>query len=311
MKNSRLKRHELSRRQFLRTTTVLAGSALLSPWALSGVRAATAEAVKRTATDQVTLGKTGIKLSRLGFGTGVNSGHDQVALGKEAFLKLIRHAYDHGITYIDAAQSYVTFDWIGDAIKGLPREKLFIQSKIPGKPNDVLATIDRHRKTYNTDYIDSLLVHCMTRGKWTDEWKRIMDGFNEAKEKKWIRAKGVSCHSLPALRAAAASDWTEVCLARVNPQGVYTDGETADWDDGIHHEIAPVMEQIKKAHDKGGGVIGMKLVGNGTFKDPADREKAIRFAMACKDIDAVVIGFTSTQQIDEAIERINRALAEV
>jgi 1-deoxyxylulose-5-phosphate synthase len=307
MKQSPQKHRGLDRRQFLRASAVLAGGALLSPWAL---HAATAEAVKRTAADQVTLGRTGLKLSRLGFGTGVNNGHDQVALGKAAFIKLIRHAYDQGLTYIDTAQSYVTFDWIGEAIKGLPREKLFIQSKIPGKPADVLATIDRHRKTFNTDYVDSLLVHCMTRGEWTDEWKRIMDGFNEAKAKKWIRAKGVSCHSLPALRGATASEWAEVHLVRVNPQGVFTDGEKADWDGSVRRDIAPVMQQIKTAHAKGCGVIGMKLVGNGTFQDPADREKAIRYAMACKEIDAVVIGFTSTRQIDEAIGRINRALAE-
>jgi predicted aldo/keto reductase-like oxidoreductase len=188
---------------------------------------------------------------------------------------------------------------------------LFIQSKVPGKPDDVLATIDRHRKTFNTDYIDSLLVHCMTRDAWTDEWKRVMDAFNEAKEKKWIRAKGVSCHTLPALRAATASDWTEVHLVRVNPQGNHTDGMKADWSGELHNDITPVMQEIKTTHAKGRGVIGMKIIGNGSFTDPADREKSIRFAMACKEIDAVVIGFTSTQQIDEAIERMNRALAVV
>ena len=104
-----------------------------------------------------------------------------------------------------------------------------------GKPEDVLARIDQHRKVFNTDYIDSLLVHCMTRGQWTNEWKRIMDAFNEAQEKKWIRAKGVSCHSLPALRAATASNWTEVHLVRVNPQGIYTDGEVADWTSARQH----------------------------------------------------------------------------
>jgi len=311
MKNSHMNRHGLNRRQFIRTSAALAGTALLSSWALPGVRAAIAQAGKRTAVDQVTLGKTGIKLSRLGFGTGSDNGHAQTALGRDGFTKLIHYAYDQGITYIDTAQAYATFDWIGDAIKGLPREKLFIQSKVPGKPDDVLATIDRHRKTFNTDYIDSLLVHCMTRDTWTDQWKRVMDAFNEAKEKKWIRAKGVSCHSLPALRAATASDWTEVHLVRVNPQGSHTDGEVADWSGSIHHDISPVMQEIKTAHAKGRGVIGMKIIGNGSFTDPADREKSIRFAMACKEIDAVVIGFTSTQQIDEAIERMNRALAEV
>jgi 1-deoxyxylulose-5-phosphate synthase len=296
----------LSRRQFLRRTTALASSALISRWALPERLVAAETPVKRTATDQVTLGKTGIKLSRLGFGTGSNNGQVQTALGKEGFTKLVHYAYDHGITYIDAAQNYQTFGWIGDAIKGLPREKLFIQSKVWGQPADVLAAIDNHRKTFNTDYVDSLLVHCMTSGTWTDSFKRIMDGFSEAKEKKWIRARGVSCHSLPALRAATATDWTEVHLVRVNPQGHVTDGMTGSFGD---NDIAPVMEEIKSMKAKGRGVIGMKLIGNGDFKNAEDREKAMRFAMACKEIDAAVIGFKSTQEIDEAIERMNRALA--
>jgi len=302
-------RNGLNRREFLKTSTALAGAAWLSPWALDESAAASNPAPVRTATDQVTLGKTGIKLSRLGFGTGSDNGHIQTAQGKDAFVDLIHYAYDRGITYIDTAQAYQTFDLIADATKGLPREKLFIQSKVDGQPEDVLGVIDQHRKTFNTDYVDSLLIHCMTRGQWTDEWKRIMDGFNEARERKWIRAKGVSCHSLPALRAAVASDWTEVHLVRVNPQGSYTDGDSGYWG-SRRHDIAPVMQEIKTMHAKGRGVIGMKICGNGTFTDPADREKSIRFAMACRDIDAVVIGFKSRAEIDEAIERINRALKE-
>jgi predicted aldo/keto reductase-like oxidoreductase len=301
---------EVTRRQFIQTSTVLAGTALLSSWALAGARAATETPAVRTATDQVTLGKTGIKLSRLGFGTGSDNGHIQTAQGKDAFVNLIHYAYDRGITYIDTSESYRTFDLIADAIKGLPREKLFIQSKMDGKPADVLAVIDQHRKTFDTDYIDSLLIHCMTRGQWTDEWKRVMDAFDQAKEKKWIRAKGVSCHTLPALRASVATDWTEVHLVRVNPQGSFTDAEADGWG-ASGNDIAPVMREIKTMHAKGRGVIGMKICGNGTFTDPADREKSIRHAMACREIDAVVIGFKNRQEIDEAIERINRALKEV
>ena len=301
-----MKHDEISRRQFLRTSTVLAGTVLLSPWSIGVGRAAT----KRTAVDQVALGKTGLKLSRLGFGTGSNNGFEQTALGKADFIKLIHYAYDRGITYIDTAEAYQTFEWIGDAIKGLPRDKLFVQSKVRGRPEDALAVIDRHRKTFNTDYVDSLLIHCMTREGWTDPWKRVMDAFNQAKEKKWIRAKGVSCHSLPALRGATVSDWTEVHLVRVNPQGQFMDGKTADWGGQIKTDIAPVMEQIKTMHEKGRGVIGMKIIGNGDFRNPDDREKSIRFAMSCKDIDAVVIGFKNAEEIDEAIERMNRALAD-
>ena len=310
MKSPRQNRNGLNRRQFLKTSTALAGTALLSRWALGETGATASPSVLRTATDQVMLGKTGIRLSRLGFGTGSNNGYIQTAEGKGAFVDLIHYAYDRGITYIDTAQAYQTFDLIAAAIKGLPREKLFIQSKVDGRPEDVLGVIDQHRKTFNTDYVDSLLVHCMTRGQWTDDWKHVMDAFDQAKERKWIRAKGVSCHTLPALRAAVASDWTEVHLVRVNPQGSYTDAERNGWSDQ-RNDINPVMEQVKTMHAKGRGVIGMKICGNGTFTNPADREKSIRFAMSCREIDAVVIGFKNRQEIDDAIERINRALKEV
>jgi predicted aldo/keto reductase-like oxidoreductase len=305
-----MKRNQVNRRQFIQSSAVLAGTALLSPWSVSRSVGAT-ETVKRTAVDQVTLGKTGIKLSRLGIGTGSSNGHEQTAEGKEKFIKLVHYAYDQGITYIDTAERYATFTWIADAIKGLPREKLFIQSKVPDRPEDVLGAIDLHRKTFNTDYVDSLLIHCMTADNWTDRWKRVMDGFNEAKEKKWIRAKGVSCHSLPALQSATASDWTEVHLVRVNPEGHRMDTMNAVVWGSADAEVPPVVQEIKKMHEKGHGVIGMKIMGNGDFRDPAQREKSIRFAMANRDIDAIVIGFTDPKQIDEAIERMNRALAEV
>jgi predicted aldo/keto reductase-like oxidoreductase len=298
-----MKQYRYTRRQFLERSAA-AGALLLAPAKLL----AASTPGKRTAADQVTLGKTGIKLSRLGFGTGSNSGQVQHDLGQEQFNSLIRYAYDQGITYFDCAQSYQTFPWIGTAIKGLPREKLFIQSKIGGQPEDILSAIDRHRKIFDTDYVDSMLIHCMVRNHWTDAWKRIMDGFDEAKEKKWIRAKGVSCHSLPALRGARASDWTEVHLVRVNPQGAFMDSEKEDYN-MTTNPIAPVLEELQSMRAKGRGVIGMKMIGNGTFVKAEDREKAIRFAMSRPELDAVVIGFKSRAEIDESIQRINAALS--
>ena len=294
----------LTRRDFIQRTAAFTGAALLSPPALR----AAAPATKRTAVDQVTLGQTGIRLSRLGMGTGSRGGKVQTDLGREGFNGLIRYAYDQGITYFDCAQNYRTFGWMGDAIKGLPREKLFIQSKIPGKPEDVLKNIDAHRKNFETDYVDSLLIHCMIKEGWTDEWKRIMDAFDEAKEKKWIRAKGVSCHSLPALRAAVASDWHDVHLVRVNPQAKFIDGpEQAENKPG--NDVTPVLQELKTMRAKKRGVIGMKIIGNGSFINAEDREKSIRFAMARPELDAIVIGFKSREEIDEAIGRMNQALA--
>jgi predicted aldo/keto reductase-like oxidoreductase len=291
----------------VKRSTLAAAAVAVAPAGL--VRAQTA--LKRTAVDEVTLGSTGIKLSRLGMGTGSMGGKVQAALGQEGFTKLVHYAYDQGIRYFDCAEAYSTFGWMAGAIKGLPREKLFIQSKIDGKPADVLERIDHHRKNFESDYVDSMLIHCMLQDGWTEEWKRIMDGFDQARDKKWIRAKGVSCHGLPALRAAVASDWTQVHLVRVNPQGHHVDGQTPEiWNQVCPpNDVTPVLAELKTMRAKGRGVIGMKLIGNGEFLAPEDREQSIRFAMSRPELDAVVIGFKSTTEIDEAIQRMNGALS--
>jgi len=302
-----MNREQITRREFLRGTAALAGTVLLSS-------CSTGPFAKRTSTavDQVTLGKTGLKLSRLGIGTGSKGGSIQRALGADGFNRLIRYAYDQGITYIDTAESYRTHTMVREAIKGLPRDKLFIQSKMPGVPEKPLEVLDRYRKELGVDYIDSLLTHCGVTTNWDDERRRVLDALEEAKDKKVILAHGVSCHSLPALTRAAELDWVDVNLVRINPQGSNIDTPAETWNatSDISH-LPPVLKQIKVMRKNNHGVIGMKLIGNGDFTDPVDREKSIRFTMQSGLTDAVVIGFKNTAEIDEAINRINSALAEI
>ncbi len=302
-----MRKDQISRRQFIRNTAALAGGVFLS----SCVSRDTGKKSPPTAIDQVALGKTGLKLSRLGLGAGSIGGSIQRNLGTEKFNQLVRYAYDRGITYIDTADNYKTHTMVRDAVKGLPREKLFIQSKMPGVPEKPLEVLDRYRKELGVDYIDSLLTHCAVTPNWEEQRKRTLDALDEAKDKQIIRAHGVSCHSLPALTKAAQLGWVDVNLVRINPQGSHVDTPAEKWDaksDASH--VAPVLEQMKAMRENGHGVIGMKIIGNGDFTNPEDREKSIRFAMQPGLVDAVVIGFKSNAEIDEAIMRMNRALAE-
>ncbi|MFH1883026.1 MAG: aldo/keto reductase [Planctomycetota bacterium] len=302
-----MSRKGITRREFIKGTAALAGATLLSSCNIGPL----AIGRKPTAVDQVPLGKTGLKLSRLGFGTGSKGGSIQRALGANEFNRLIRYAYDQGITYFDTAESYRTHTILGEAIKGLPREKLFIQSKMPGVPEKPLEVLDRYRKELGVDYIDSLLVHCGVKADWDEGRKRLLDAFEEAKARKIIRAHGVSCHTLPALTKAARLDWVDVNLVRINPQGAHIDTTVEQWDAESNASYLPaVLEQIKVMRQNRHGVIGMKIIGNGDFTQPEDREKSIRFTMQSGLVDAVVIGFKSTAEIDEAILRINRALAQ-
>ncbi len=283
----------------------MAGGVLLAPLAARA-------AARKTAVDIVPLGKTGLKACRLSFGCGTSSGRVQQGLGQDGFNRLLRYAYDQGITHIDIARSYRTHGMLGEAIKGLPREKLFIQTKMGGRPDNPFQEIDNYRKTYGVDYIDSLLVHCSITPNWDEERKRIMDAMQEAKDKKIILSHGVSCHSLPALKRAVELDWVDVHLVRVNPQGVMMDTPRTDsynTESNASH-VPAVMEQIKLMREKGRGIIGMKIIGEGRLARPEDREKSIRFAMQPGLLDCVTIGFKSPAEIDEAIQRINSALAE-
>ncbi|MBN1418230.1 MAG: aldo/keto reductase [Planctomycetes bacterium] len=307
-------RRELTRRAFFRNTAAIAGAMAAAP--LIGIRAAEpaakAGASKATAVDQIALGKTGLKLSRLGMGTGSNSGNVQRALGRDGFIRLIRHGLDRGITYIDTAESYRMHEWVKAAIEGIPREKLFIQTKMSGTPEKPLEVLDRFRKELGVEYIDSVLTHCTVTPNWDDERKRVVDALAEAKQKGIIRAKGTSCHALPALARAATFDWVDVNLVRINPQGAHMDTPSRDWNARSNAScLLPVIDQMRIMRRNGHGIIGMKIIGNGDFTDPVDRQVSIRFAIQSGLSDAIVIGFKSPAEIDEAIQRIDRALAEL
>jgi predicted aldo/keto reductase-like oxidoreductase len=303
-----MNRERLTRREFLKSTAALAGTVMLSSCNTGPL----AKKQTPTAVDQVTLGKTGLKLSRLGIGTGSKGGSIQRALGADGFNRLIHYAYDQGITYIDTAESYRTHTMVREAIKDLPREKLFIQSKMSGVPEKPLEVLDRFRKELGVDYIDSLLTHCGVKSNWDDERRRVLDALEEAKDKKIILAHGISCHSLPALTTAAQLEWVDVNLVRINPQGAHMDTPAEEWNATSDKSHLPdVLKQIKVMRQNNHGVIGMKIIGNGDFTDPEEREKSIRFTMQSGLTDAVVIGFKSPAEIDEAIMRINRALAEI
>ncbi len=293
----------MTRREFLGSVLAGAGGVLLD-----AVSEAQQKPPVRSPTEQVTLGKTGIKASFVGIGTGMRGWMRQsnhTRMGKEAFIALIRHAYDNGITFFDAADLYGTHPFLRDALKGIPREKIVIQSKIwfgpmglPEQVTDAKGAIDRFRQELGTDYIDSVLLHCTTSPTWTDDLRPMLDALEEARQKKLIRAHGTSSHSLPALKTSLASSWVQVQLARINHRGTAMDGKP--------EEIAELLRQMRAA---GKGVIGMKIFGEGRFLTPQEREESLRFVVSQRCVDNFIIGFEKREQIDETLGMLKRILA--
>ena len=286
---------KITRRQFI-TGTLATGAALYSPGLLadSGRRL-------RSMTDRVEIGHTGIKVSYLGFGTGTK-GWDKVSnqtkLGTVKFARMINHAYDQGVNYFDCADIYGTHQYLRASLKRIPRENYVVETKIWFRTTkDAQKDLDRFLQELNTDYIDILYIHCVTDPKWSTDLRAIEDVLEAAKQKKIIRAHGISIHDLDVLKGAAANPWVDTVLARINPTGVMMDAPPS--------EVVPALEKI---HAAGKGVTGIKILGEGKIVDK--REESLRFVLGLECVNAVVIGFESPDQVDEIIRMGNKALGQ-
>ncbi len=292
----------LTRRQFVTAVTAGAGTIILG----SVVNAIPSER-KAKMTDpfrKVTLGKTGIKTTLLGMGTGFSGFNRSSNITRAGVAEsLIREAYEKGIRYFDCADSYGTHPYARGALKGIPREnytlgtKMWIsQGGIPDQDKaDAPVVIDRFRKELNTDYIDLVQLHCMTSGEWTDQQKRFLDGLENLKAKEIIRAHGVSVHTLEALEAAAASPWVDVIHVRINPFGEAMDKK----------DPALIVPVIEKMHREGKGVIGMKLIGNGKFRNDSEKiDASLKYVLGLGTVDLIIVGFELPEQIDNYISRM-------
>lgn len=285
----------MKRREFLTQTTLGLGAAWIGSRTLTRAATMPATTDRFSATDTVTLGKTGITTSRLAMGTGtVGSGHHshQTALGIQGLSDLLRHGYDQGLRFFDLADSYGSHPHAAEALKHVPREKVTVLTKSWARDAaGMRADIDRFRRELNTDYLDICLMHCLSEDDWTERFRPVMDVLSEVKEKGIIHAHGCSCHTIGALRAASKSPWVEVDLARINPIGAFMDG-TPD-------VVVPVLKEMKAA---GKAVVGMKILGQGEMRTRQD--EALKFALGLGILDAFTIGAESRQEQDDLLHRI-------
>jgi 1-deoxyxylulose-5-phosphate synthase len=289
-----------SRRTFLKTG--------LAAGALVGAETLSLSAERPKATDWVTLGRSNVKVTRLAFGCGSMSGQVQMNLGQQEFTRQVRYAYDRGIRFFETAESYgETPRMLGIALKGLPRDSYRIMHKVT-----TFHAVDPHKKleelrsAVDTEYLDIMLLHWQHTSNWPAETAHWQDAINEAEHKKTIMTHGASVHGLPALRQVPGNKWLDVAMIRVNHNGTRMDTEVADADQ--LGNVNEVVQHVQQARKEGMGVVSMKLAGEGQFGHE-DRQRAMRFAFKTAGVDSVTVGYKSTQEIDEAIDNLNLALA--
>ncbi len=120
--------------------------------------------------DTADLGHTGLHVSRLAFGTGTHGwgGHSrQTRLGLAELARLLRLAHDLGVTFWDVADGYGSHRHVREALRGLPREEVVVTTKTAARSAaDAERAVERYRREMGTDYLDVVLLHCMTSRDW-------------------------------------------------------------------------------------------------------------------------------------------------
>jgi aryl-alcohol dehydrogenase-like predicted oxidoreductase len=293
----------VNRRDFMAKAAVTATAAVTMTTAVSHGRESRGRtALPKSATDMVTLGKSGIQVSLIGMGTGsVGSGQasNQTRLGVKEFTRVVRYALDHGIRFFDVADQYGSHVYLREALRGVPRDQYVIQTKTHAtKLADARSHLERYRLELGVEYIDIVLLHCMQKTAWPHDHEGSMEYLMKAKDEKIIRAHGTSCHGMDPLRTSAKNPFVEIDLARVNPEGLIMDDKKPD-------EVASVLEEM---HNAGKGIIGMKILGEGRINTPERKDASLRYVLGLGTVDSFIIGFQSTDQVDDILKRTGDAI---
>ena len=222
------------------------------------------------------LGKTGLKISRVGLG-----GIPIQRIDAEGTKKLLHQLMDAGVNYIDTARGYtVSEEYLGYALEGI-RDKFVLATKSPARTKEAMAKdIDTSLRNFRTNYIDLYQLHnpnpaqleeCIAPGG-------ALEALMEAREQGKIGHIGVTAHSAEVFERALELDWVETIMFPYNI--VETHGEAL----------------IKKAAEKNIGFVDMKPLAGGAIEDAT---LAMRFLVNNPDVTVVIPGMADPKEVEQ------------
>ena len=231
--------------------------------------------------EYVTLGKTGLTISRLGFG-----GIPIQRVDAAATKALVSEMVAKGINYIDTARGYtVSEEFLGEALEGV-RDKFVLATKSMSRTKEGMAAdIETSLKNLRTDYIELYQVHNPSM----EQLEQVMapggalEALKEAKEAGKIGHIGLTGHSLELFEKAVSLDWVETFMFPYNI--VETQGE----------------ELMRTCTEKNIGFIVMKPMAGGAIDDP---ELALRFICSNPDATVVIPGMYELKEIEQNLSAV-------
>ena len=225
------------------------------------------------------LGKTGLKVSRVGLG-GIPIQRIDAAGAK----KLVHQLMEAGVNYIDTARGYsVSEEYLGEALEGI-RDRFILATKTMSRTREAMAAdIETSLRNFRTDYIDLYQVHNPTLSQLEQVCAPggALEALFEARAAGKIGHLGVTAHSAEVFEKALTLDWVETIMFPYNI--VETQGE----------------DLMRQAAEKNIGFIDMKPLAGGAIEDAA---LAMRFLMRNPNVTIAIPGMAAAEEIEQNLD---------
>ncbi|MGM0396701.1 MAG: aldo/keto reductase [Bacillota bacterium] len=248
--------------------------------------------------ERTTLGKSGIEVSRLCFGS-LTMTPFQANLSEEEGAGLIRYAFDKGIDFLDTAEIYENYGYISKALKGIERNDYTISTKTYAYTEELAKkSLEKALREIGTDYIDVFLLHEQESIHTIRGHYPAIEYMLKAKREGKIRALGISTHRISGVKALKDYPELDIIHPIVNMEGI-----------GIHDgSIQEMLQELSDLHDLGKGIYGMKPLGGGHLIKKA--QEALQFVIEKPYIHSIAIGMQSRDEIDANIQMIDNGYME-
>lgn len=255
---------------------------------------------------QCTLGRSGIKVSRLCFGT-LTLSPAQAGLSARDGGELLAYAFDRGITFWDTAEIYENYAHIRAALRLLSQQPVICTKTYAYDRAMAAASLEKARRDLDLDVIDIFLLHEQENCLTMDGHREAFTYLLEQKEKGRIRAVGLSTHAVEPVWALAEAAAAGSCPAS-RPVWLDADPGVYRYADVIHPLLnltgvglldgsaSEMVEACQAAHTAGIGIFGMKMLGGGHLL--ARFEEAAAFALGLACADSFAVGMQTRSEID-------------
>lgn len=232
------------------------------------------------------LGNTDIEVSRLCFGS-LTMGPLQTKQSPEEGGRLLLHAFEKGINFVDTAELYQTYDHIGYALKNWDRSKVIIATKSYAYSKETgEASLKKALKDMGTDYVDFFLLHEQESDHTIRGHYEALEYFMKMKEAGYIRGLGISTHTVAAVEASLKYDEIQLIHPIVNVKGLGIQDGT----------IEEMLSALTKAHNLGKGIFGMKPLGGGNLLK--NFQECFDFVLNLPILDSIAVGMQSKEELD-------------